>query len=33
LVDGSVRSISETIDAAMLDSLASRDGGEAIGDF
>lgn len=33
LSDGSVRFISENIDAALLDALATRNGGEVIGDF
>lgn len=33
LCDGSVRSISENIDAALLDALASCNGGEVVGDF
>ncbi|WP_417392566.1 DUF1559 domain-containing protein [Gimesia sp.] len=33
LVDGSVRFISENIDSALLDALATRNGGEVIGDF
>jgi len=33
LVDGSVRSIAEAIDAGLLDALASRNGGEIVGSF
>ncbi|MCH9653382.1 MAG: DUF1559 domain-containing protein [Planctomycetes bacterium] len=33
LVDGSVRFISENIDASLLDALATRNGGEVIGEF
>ncbi|MBI1248338.1 DUF1559 domain-containing protein [bacterium] len=33
LTDGSVRFVSETIDASLLDSLATRNGGEVVGEF
>ena len=33
LTDGSVHFLSENIDSALLDALATRDGGEVIGEF
>jgi hypothetical protein len=33
LADGSVQFVSENIDAALLDALATRNGGEVVGEF